>query len=313
VCQAAATDRELMLDHILRAHLDDFFVKEETQSEPPAGTFVCVARCGLSGVLLGPPNHHSYQQRMQEIRAERYAHMSMAEYQSRIQTVRDPEVIEQWKKESCTTTTYRLKDGPADKTFVWLAALDHVRREIAPEAIRECKHVTMPATVAQRLNDRALLAAVREAWEQERRYPSCLLHALRGALSHMRLYIFRVKGRQQYVSPIAPAHMDTQEVVPEIAQLLEYMAAHPGCTRQQMRAALRPDLTDDRVEDILKFFYPLLWLIERGHVIEFFDGSLAVPVGKHGPASHAAAPAPAAATPPSAEAAPTAADGTPAA
>jgi len=95
----------------------------------------------------------------------------------------------------------------------------------------------------------------------------------------MRLHIFRVKSRSQYVSPIPPAPLGAHAVVPEIAQLLEFIAAHPGCTRQKMREALRPELTDAQSDEILKFFYPLLWLIERGHVIEFFDGSLAMPVG----------------------------------
>jgi hypothetical protein len=40
-----------------------------------------VARCGLSGTLLAPPNHHSYRTRMEEIRSQRYPHMTPDEYE----------------------------------------------------------------------------------------------------------------------------------------------------------------------------------------------------------------------------------------
>jgi len=46
VCRAGATDREPMVEHMMRSHFEDYFDKQEVQGEPPAGKFVCVARCG---------------------------------------------------------------------------------------------------------------------------------------------------------------------------------------------------------------------------------------------------------------------------
>jgi hypothetical protein len=280
VCRAAATRHEWVLSHAVQDHLVDLFDKEDILIDAPAGNFVCVARCGLSRTLLGPPNHHSYKVRMEEIRAARYPHMSPAEYEQRVETIRDAEVIEQWKEESRKKTVYRRKGQSEDEGISHAEAVAQVKQEVLDAGIRETRSVAMPARIAQRLSDRGLLAAVRQAWEKERRFPSTLLLALRGALGNMRLHIFRVKKRHEYASPIPPKRLDTEQVVPAIAEMLEFMADQPGCTRHQIRESLRPDLADDQVQENLEFFKPLLWLIERGHVIEFFDGSLAVPIGR---------------------------------
>ncbi|MDA0323947.1 MAG: hypothetical protein O2923_14695, partial [Verrucomicrobia bacterium] len=280
ICRAAATQQDWVLAHALRDHVEHYFDKEDTLSDPPAGHFVCVARCGLSGTLLGPPNHHSYNIRMEEIRAARYPDLSPAEYEQRVETIRDPAVIEQWKEESRKTTVYRRKGQSESEGIPHAEAVAQIREDVLQSGIREARSVSMPAKVAQRLSDRGLLAAVRQAWEKERRFPSTLLLALRGALGNMRLHIFRVKKRHEYASPIPPRRLDTELVVPALAEMLDFMARQPGCTRRQIREALRSDLSDDQVQENLEFFKPLLWLIERGHVIEFFDGSLAVPVGR---------------------------------
>jgi len=44
--------------------------------------------------------------------------------------VHDPEAIEQWKKESCVTTTYRLKGATTEETYTWATAMAYMRREI---------------------------------------------------------------------------------------------------------------------------------------------------------------------------------------
>ena len=60
VCGLPALSEEEIRAHIVNRHMDDFFEVEEVDCDPPSGAFVVVARCGLSGELLGPPNHHSF-------------------------------------------------------------------------------------------------------------------------------------------------------------------------------------------------------------------------------------------------------------
>lgn len=54
-CRMAALSNEQIASHVLSAHMEEHFAREEIVGEAPAGSFVCVAKCGLSGTLLGPP------------------------------------------------------------------------------------------------------------------------------------------------------------------------------------------------------------------------------------------------------------------
>ena len=65
-----------------------------------------VAQCGMSGVLLGPPNHHEYTSRLIALHSERFKNMPFEVYKSRIKMMRDEALIEQWKTEQSTKTVY---------------------------------------------------------------------------------------------------------------------------------------------------------------------------------------------------------------
>ncbi|MBN1558435.1 MAG: hypothetical protein JW951_09860, partial [Lentisphaerae bacterium] len=133
-CGMAATDRETMAAHLLEEHVDAYCDSEETIQDAPTGHFVCVARCGLSGELLGPPNHHSYMERIREVHRRRFAHMSFAEYQQHIETLRDESLIEQWKEDARKQTVYRLRNGEAgaDQSLPWSEVEAYMLREAAP-------------------------------------------------------------------------------------------------------------------------------------------------------------------------------------
>jgi len=53
----------------------------------------------LSGIILGPPNHHSYTDKVKEIHRTRFSDMSLEDYRNRIEVLHDPLLVEQWKEE----------------------------------------------------------------------------------------------------------------------------------------------------------------------------------------------------------------------
>jgi hypothetical protein len=83
----------------LSAHLEKFYRREQVQVEPPKGVFNCVAVCGMSGVLLGPPNYHDYQTKLVRLHAERFANMPFDAFKSRVRMERDEATILKWKDE----------------------------------------------------------------------------------------------------------------------------------------------------------------------------------------------------------------------
>ena len=62
-----ASDQRLLEGSAFANARDDFYTVEVTQSEPLKGNFTNVARCRLSGTLLGPTNHHSYQPQLRDL------------------------------------------------------------------------------------------------------------------------------------------------------------------------------------------------------------------------------------------------------
>jgi hypothetical protein len=56
--------------HVLKNHFATFYQAERTATDPPKGTYTFVAQCGMSGAILGPPNHHDYQNRLRAVRPD---------------------------------------------------------------------------------------------------------------------------------------------------------------------------------------------------------------------------------------------------
>lgn len=100
------TSRKEAADHLLKNHLGAFYRSASVTTEAPKGSYTVVAECGMSGVLLGPPNHHAYQSRLLALHAERFKNMPFETYKSRIRMVRDEALLERWKSEQSTKTVY---------------------------------------------------------------------------------------------------------------------------------------------------------------------------------------------------------------
>ena len=106
---------EAAVSHVLKNHLGLFFDQAETEVEPPKGNFQVVNRCSVTGELLGPPNYHRYSQTVQQHFTEKISRMSLEAYRSRIESVRDPEVIAQWLEKMKKVTRYTWKTGAPAK------------------------------------------------------------------------------------------------------------------------------------------------------------------------------------------------------
>ena len=103
--------REEAVAHFLNTSelLKEFYDVEEVETEAPKGNFSVIAVCGLSGTILGPPNHHEYQQNIASLHRERFGNMPLEKFKSRIQMRRDEETIEQWKEQKSTSRHYRVR------------------------------------------------------------------------------------------------------------------------------------------------------------------------------------------------------------
>lgn len=276
LCKGVASSYDVLERHVPERHLQTFYDCEEIEGEPPSGSFSCIVRCRRTGILLGPPNHHSYADRLGELHRTRFPNETLDEVKERLETVHDKELIERWKDESRKKTIYRSKEKPDAEP------LDRVRAETAlarrlPELIEgDVVRAVMPAKVAQGLEDRDVVHAIRRAWTKESRFPLTMSFAMRAAFRHMHLHVFKA-GRINFVTHVKPRPIRPEDAVENIAEVLRFLSEFPGSTRERLLETLHPSVSPGTKEaaDALQ---PLSWLIERGHIIEFFNGTLSVPL-----------------------------------
>ena len=280
-CGAAAGERAVVENHIVSEHMDAYFEKEEIEGEAPEGQFVCVARCGLSGTLLGPPNHHSYAERVQQLNETLYPNMPADEYRSHIETLRDEEAIEQWKAESRKQTVFRRKQNgqaPEHKPLSWLEARVELSTQIVPNQVTKTRRTVMPAPLALKMEDRSLLVPVRDAWRREERAPRTILFALKAAFRHMGLNVFRDRHGRDVVWAQRPSPLDKEHAVPSIRRVMDYVEQHPECGRNDVLQNVEG--AQDEGSDLAS---EISWLVEKGHLMEYADGILVCPHGTGSP------------------------------
>ena len=274
-CKSVACSKEKMEQHLMSKHLEDIYEKEEIETDPPSGQFVCVARCRKSGVLLGPPNHHSYTDKLNELHQSRFAHLSLDDYKRNIETIRDEELIEQWKEQNRKKTIYKLKSDPEAEPLDQARAEAAFRKKI-PTLYEETLRAVVPSKIAQGLDDRNITHAIRRVWSKESHFPLSMSFAMRAAFRHMHLHLFKA-GKINFVTHIKPRPVKPEDTIESIAEVLRFLQEHPGSTRQHLLEILHPSI-DPKSPEAKEALQPLGWLIERGHIIEFFNGTLSVPL-----------------------------------
>lgn len=288
-CKAIFLDRDAASSHVFSKHFEKFCHKEEQETEPPKGNFVCVAKCGLSGVLLGPPNYHGYSDKVAEIHHTRYPDMPLEAYRKRIETLHDAAAIDQWKEEMRKHVIYRFGEGEKAVSFNRFSEAEaYFRDHGLAETVKESRNVVIPGTVAHGMEQGPLRRVIEEAWQRESRFPLRLSVILRLAFRHLGLHTFKAAGGHTFVTSVAPSAIDPAHAVEVIREILDCVSSKPGCTTAEMVAALNPAAPSEPVPEgasvapvvpskEAELKRQLQWLVQKGHVIEFSDGRLAVP------------------------------------
>jgi hypothetical protein len=283
---AVAADRRILENSAFANARDDFYTVEVTQTEPLKGNFSNVARCRLSGTLLGPTNHHAYQPQLRNLYETRFSRrMSFADYQRQIEIVSDPTVVEQWKEQARNVTTYHVKNAEPPVSFSNAADAErHFRQNYLPTLLREASELTISGVLSRRLPDRRLGREIENAWAQETRSPSKMMQELAAGLRQAGLNIFRHRRGMLFVSPVRARVFGHERagVSASINAILEKVAATPGINRKLLAEQLATPDADSAAAERAKMTLAndLHWLIREGYIIEFNDGSLDLPRAK---------------------------------
>ena len=299
---------EEAISHVLKKHFTTFYQPERTATEPPKGKYTFVAQCGMSGIVLGPPNYHDYQNQLRKLHAERFSRMPFESYKARVKIVRDEEVVKKWVEDQSWKTEYICLNLPEPLKLENMEAVEKHFREIHKDnIIKKVETHRMTGTAARSLRSPELARSVRSVWEDQRRFPLQIATVLSQQFASHGLQFFKVNKTVTHVSVARPHYLDL-EATPlssGIKQIVEYINAHPKCTRRQLVGALAPDkpatatpvtepaaptaeaapgqppaaapapvASAEPTPEQTALISDLHWLIHQGHVIEFANGTL---------------------------------------
>ena len=112
--------KEEALRHLLESPWKNRFIAETTvETDPPKGNFQSVARCGISGKLLGPPNYHGYQTEIRRVHREFFQEMPFDSYLAKVRTDRSEDAVGAWMDSMKNQTRWRIL---SDEEFKAVAA-----------------------------------------------------------------------------------------------------------------------------------------------------------------------------------------------
>lgn len=290
-----------VVEHILTHHLATFYQAERTQTEPPKGKYTFVAQCGMSGAILGPPNHHDYQKKLQELHAQRFSRMPFDMFKSRVKIVKDEAVVAKWIEEQSWKTEYICLNIPdAPKLATMEDVQNHFRAVHAANIVKQVETVTISGKAARNLRCQGLARAYRLAVEDQRRFPLQIATTLSQQFSLHGLQFFKVNKTVTHVWVARPKYLDleTTPVSDGVKRIVEFINSQKKCTRRDLVEALAPTpvapipvpppATDvpaaegatapappakpaapEPTPEQTAVVSDLHWLIHQGHVIEF--------------------------------------------
>ena len=229
--------------HVLKVHFATFYQTERTATEPPKGKYTFVAQCGMSGVILGPPNHHDYQNQLRKLHAERFARMPFDVFKSRVKIVKDEAVVNKWVEDQSFKTEYTCLNVPEPLKLANLEEVEkHFRATHKDNIIKSAGSHVVAGVPSRSLRCGGLQRLIRSAWEQQRYFPLQLSGELCKRFAGHGLQFFKVNKTVTHVGVARPLFLDleTTPVSESIKSIINFINAHPKCTRRKLVETLAP-------------------------------------------------------------------------
>lgn len=227
--------------HILQKHFDTFYQVEKIPVDPPKGTYTFVAQCGMSGTILGPPNLHDYQAKLQRLHAERFSRLPFDQYKSRVRIVRDEAVVKQWIEEQSFKFQYHCLNLPEPLTLPSREAVEkHFREVHSPNIIRRVNTHTARTPAAREALPPPLRRLARREFDLQQRFPLKLVTRLADDFAHRGLHFFKVNRTVLHVSVARPRYLDfdVNPVSDGVRKIMETIRSTPKCTRRKLLESL---------------------------------------------------------------------------
>ena len=277
----------------------EVFEEETAEVEAPTGNFQVVARCGLSGEWLGPPNFHAYQSNLRRLHRERFSNLPFEVYSSKVRSERGEEAVNAWLETMKHRVRWRPKAGEGEEEAAWIDDRTEAERLFSTKffdsAFMETRQADISANIPAKNLSPALLASLRVAGSHARKHPAVLIPAVCRMLEGEHLPIFKREGKL-YTGPARPHPLTNDAILAERpAAIVQWLQGRKDPKLGDLWKAVLPEGTEEAPQEWLA---DLFWLLTQGHVLLFADDRMIMPERRQGspapaPAASVEAPAPA--------------------
>jgi len=237
------TSEDEAVAHVLKNHFATFYQAERTATEPPKGVYTFVAQCGLSGVILGPPNHHDYQNQLRKLHTEKFSRMPFDLFKARVKIVKDEAVVKKWIEEQSFKTEYICLNVPEPLKLATLEEVaKHFRATHKDAIIKPVETLTVAGVPSRSLRDNGLQRLIRQEWEQQKFFPLPIATKLSQQFAQYGLQFFKVNKTVTHVSVARPTFLDleTTPVSENIKRIINFINGNAKATRKKLIEALAP-------------------------------------------------------------------------
>jgi hypothetical protein len=237
------TDENEAVAHVLKNHFATFYQIDRTPCDPPKGVYTFVAQCGMSGVILGPPNYHDYQNQLRRLHAEKFSRMPFDLFKARVKIVKDEGVVKKWIEEQSFKLEYSCLNVPEPLKLASMEEVEkHFRATHKDSIIKPVDNYVVAGAPSRALRSGGLQRLIRQEWEHQRHFPLPIATKLSQQFATHGLQFFKVNKTVTHVSVARPQYLDIESnpVSDGIRRIVEYINDNAKCTRKKLVEALAP-------------------------------------------------------------------------
>ena len=280
-------------DYLIKKHWDKFFYSEKIEIDPPKGQFTSVSRCGFTGVLLGPPNYHIYNDFLKEHYEESLAgKYSWKEFVAGIKNEKDPKQVNDWLEYMRSATRYRLKSNPELYFMSRLSAREYLINNCTDNVIDKVLSFRLNPDTVSDLPDPILRNLVQQELEKEYKTPLRIANWCRRRMHKAGFHIYR---RDKYRNNIVCVcsikrriRDESTQFSDEIKQIIDSIEKNQNASVERLMRSFF-NISDKtktvgscvEAERISNFKRNLLLLIREGYVSQYENGAIYISPKQH--------------------------------
>ncbi|MBW8863721.1 MAG: hypothetical protein JF609_02145 [Verrucomicrobia bacterium] len=303
------TSEDEAVAHVLKNHFATFYQAERTATEPPKGVYTFVAQCGMSGVILGPPNNHDYQNQLRKLHTEKFSRMPFDMFKSRVKIVKDEAVVKKWIEEQSFKTEFNVLNVPEALKLPTMEEVEkHFRATHKDSIIKAVDTLIIAGLPSRSLRSTGLQRLIKQEWEHQKHFPLPIATKLSQQFAQHGLQFFKVNKTVTHVSVARPQFLDIESnpVSDGIKRIVQFINENAKCTRKKLIEALAPTpkqtiipvvpaaepaapvaegetaaapapakpAAPEPTPEQTAVMVDLHWLIHQGAVLEFADGRM---------------------------------------